>query len=54
MKLVFRRRHDILIENLGMQHVTAKFVQCLMTEEQNQTTFKSAKNFLTVKTTMKR
>jgi hypothetical protein len=27
---------QILTENLGMQHVAAKFVPCLMTDEQKQ------------------
>jgi hypothetical protein len=47
VKLVFREYHDILIENLGLQRVAAKFVPCLLTEEENQTTFKSVNNFLT-------
>ena len=53
MKLVFRELHDTLIENLGMQRVAAKFVPCLVTEEEKQTTFKSVKNVLTVQTMKK-
>jgi hypothetical protein len=45
MNLAFRKHHHILIETLGMQRVAAKFMPCLLTEEQKQTTFKSVKKF---------
>jgi hypothetical protein len=37
---------EILTKNLGMRHVAAKSLPCLLTEDQKQCTLKSGKNFL--------
>jgi hypothetical protein len=37
--------HEILVDNLGMQQVVAKFVPCLLTDEQKQKCLKLSQEF---------